>query len=65
LEKLLQERRVELAFENHRWADIKRLNVAKEKVNTAESFVPESAVKELFYIPQREMDINSNFTQNN
>ena len=64
-EKLLHERRVELAFENHRWADLKRFNVSKQKINNAEPFIPESAVKDLFFIPQREMDINSNFTQNN
>jgi hypothetical protein len=64
-EKLLRERRVELAFENHRWADLKRFNVSKQKINNAEPFIPESAVKDLFFIPQREMDINSNFTQNN
>jgi hypothetical protein len=64
-EKLLQERRVELAFENHRWADLKRFGVAKQKVNVAEPFIPQSSVRELFFIPQREMDINKNFTQNN
>jgi hypothetical protein len=64
-EKLLHERRVELAFENHRWADLKRFNVSQQKINNAEPFIPESAVKDLFFIPQREMDINDNFTQNN
>lgn len=64
-EKLLQERRVELAFENHRWADLKRFGVAKQKVNSAEPFIAQTAVRELFFIPQREMDINKNFTQNN
>jgi hypothetical protein len=64
-EKLLQERRVELAFENHRWADLKRFGVAKQKVNLAEPFIPQTSVRELFFIPQREMDINKNFTQNN
>lgn len=64
-EKLLHERQVELAFENHRWADLKRFGVAKQKVNQAEPFIPESSVRELFFIPQREMDINKNFIQNN
>jgi hypothetical protein len=64
-EKLLQERRVELAFENHRWADLKRFGVAKQSINTAEPFIPQSTVRELFFIPQREMDINKNFVQNN
>jgi len=60
-EKLLQERRVELAFENHRWADLKRFN-AIDKVIDAEDFI--TGTREYFYIPQREMDINPNFVQN-
>ena len=63
-EKLLHERQVELAFENHRWADLLRFGVAAQKVNEAESFIPVSAVRLLFLIPQRELDINSNFSQN-
>ena len=63
-EKLLKERQVELAFENHRWADLLRFGVAAEKVNAAESFIPAGNVKQLFFIPQREMDINPNFSQN-
>jgi len=65
LEKLLHERRVELAFENHRWADLRRFGVSKQMINNAEPFISQSAVKDLFFIPQREMDINKNFTQNN
>lgn len=64
-EKLLNERQLELAFENHRWADLLRFGVAAEKVNAAEPFISTSSVKELFFIPQREMDINPNFDQNN
>lgn len=63
-EKLLAERRVELAFENHRWADLKRFGVAAEKINQAEPTISQSSVRSLFYIPQREMDINTNFVQN-
>jgi len=63
-EKLLHERQVELAFENHRWPDIKRFNVAAQKVNEAEPFIPQSAVKNLYFIPQREMDLNPDFVQN-
>lgn len=63
-EKLLHERRVELAFENHRWPDLKRFGVAAQKVNKAESFIPQSSVKNLFFIPQREMDLNPKFDQN-
>lgn len=64
MEKLLHERRVELAFENVRWPDLKRFGVAKQKVHEAKPFIPESAVRDLFLIPQREMDINPNFVQN-
>lgn len=60
-EKLLQERRVELAFENHRWADLLRFGVA-ESIMSAQG-KPVNG-KLLFAIPQREMDLNSNFVQN-
>ena len=60
-EKLLHERRVELAFENHRWADLLRFGVA-ESVMRAQG-KPTSG-KLLFAIPQRELDLNSNFSQN-
>lgn len=60
-DKLLQERRVELAFENHRWPDLKRFG-AVGKVIEAEDFITNT--KEYFFIPQREMDINPNFNQN-
>ncbi len=60
-EKLLQERRVELAFENHRWADLLRFGMA-ESVMAAHG-KPVNG-KLLFAIPQREMDLNANFVQN-
>ncbi|WP_318312767.1 RagB/SusD family nutrient uptake outer membrane protein [Flagellimonas crocea] len=60
-EKLLHERRVELAFENHRWPDLKRFG-AVNKVVEAEDFITNT--REYFFIPQREMDINPNFVQN-
>jgi len=60
-EKLLNERRLELAFENHRWPDLKRFG-AENKIQEAEPFI--TGTRELFFIPQREMDINSNFVQN-
>ncbi|WP_142785362.1 RagB/SusD family nutrient uptake outer membrane protein [Changchengzhania lutea] len=64
MEKLLHERQVELAFENHRWPDLKRFGVAAQKISEAEPFISQSAVRNLFFIPQREMDINPNFVQN-
>lgn len=60
-DKLLHERRVELAFENHRWPDLKRFG-AVDKVMEAETFITNT--KQYFFIPQREMDINPNFNQN-
>ena len=60
-DKLLQERRVELAFENHRWPDLKRFG-AVNKVLEAEDFITDT--REYFFIPQREIDINPNFVQN-
>lgn len=60
-DKLLQERRVELAFENHRWADLLRFGVA-ESVMSAQG-KPTNG-KLLFAIPQRELDLNSAFVQN-
>lgn len=58
-EKLLQERRVELAFENHRWADLRRFGVAQTSLQNTEA-----KFRELFLIPQRELDLNPNFQQN-
>lgn len=62
--KLLLERQLELAFENHRWADLKRFNSEREVFQFAEDVVDPEDVRELFFIPQREMDINPNFVQN-
>ena len=64
-DKLLNERQVELAFENHRWADLKRFGAIVDKLTAAESDVINAGdIRELFLIPQREMDINPNFVQN-
>lgn len=60
-DKLLHERRVELAFENHRWADLLRFGKA-EQIMAAQG-KPVNG-KLLFAIPQREIDLNSSFTQN-
>jgi hypothetical protein len=58
-DKLLQERRVELAFENHRWPDLLRFGKAKEIMA-----LQGKTARLLFLIPQRELDINSTYTQN-
>jgi len=60
-DKLLQERKVELAFENHRWADLLRFGVAESVMAAQDQPV---MGKLLFAIPQRELDLNSNFVQN-
>jgi hypothetical protein len=60
-DKLLHERRVELAFENHRWPDLLRMNKATTVLAAQGKNVNG---KLLFAIPQRELDLNSNFTQN-
>ncbi len=57
-----QERRVEFAFEGHRWYDLIRTN-RQQIVLSAKGL----AIKEfhkLFPIPQREVDLNANLTQN-
>ncbi|CAM4284115.1 RagB/SusD family nutrient uptake outer membrane protein [Gillisia limnaea] len=63
-EKLLKERQLELAFENHRWADLRRFDLEREVFEVAEPLVDPTDVRELFFIPQREIDINPNFVQN-
>ena len=63
-EKLLHERQLELAFENHRWTDLRRFGKEKQVFENAEPIVDPADVRELFFIPQREMDINPNFIQN-
>jgi hypothetical protein len=60
-EKLLQERRVELAFENHRWPDLLRFNVAAAKMSANGRDIKGRL---LYAIPQRELDLNSSWTQN-
>jgi len=65
-DKLLHERRVELAFENHRWYDLLRFGKAVEVMN--DHFVHEGISQVigendlLFPIPQREIDLG--LTQN-
>lgn len=58
-DKLLHERRVELAFENHRWADLLRFGKAAEVLKAQGK-----TARLLYLIPQRELDINASFRQN-
>lgn len=56
-EKLLAERRVEFAFENQRWQDLLRFGMAKS-VMARHLNIPESSVRLLFPIPQKEIDVS-------
>jgi hypothetical protein len=57
-QKLLHERRVELALENHRWVDLLRFGVAKETLEAQGK-----TIRSLYLIPQRELDINRSYQQ--
>jgi hypothetical protein len=57
-----QERRVELAFEGHRWFDLVRTGRYLE-VMTSKGY-PAKAFHRFYPIPQRETDLNSLLTQN-
>lgn len=57
LDKILRERKLELAFEGFHLQDIKRL---QENVGT----FPWNSPKFVFPIPQRELRVNANLTQN-
>ena len=55
-DKLLQERRVELAFENKRWPDLLRHGKAKS-VMASHLSIDEGSVTLLFPIPQSQIDV--------
>ena len=65
-EKIIHERRIELAFEGHRWFDMIRLQGGNYAINFLHSIGKAQATRErlLFPIPQTEMDANSLMTQN-
>ena len=65
-EKIIHERRIELAFEGHRWFDLIRLQNGDYAINFLHSIGKTRVTKErlLFPIPQTEMDANSLMTQN-
>ncbi len=58
IDAIIAERRLELAFEGHRWHDLIRTGRAQSELG----FTDTKAL--LWPIPQRELDINSNLTQN-
>ncbi len=65
-EKIIHERRMELAFEGHRWFDMIRIQNGDYAVNFLHSIGKANATRErlLFPIPQTEMDSNPLMTQN-
>jgi hypothetical protein len=65
-EKIRHERRVELAFEGHRWFDMIRWNGGQYALDFLHSIGKINAARKhlLFPIPQKERDANPNLTQN-
>jgi hypothetical protein len=62
--QLLDERRIEFAFENQRWQDLLRFGVAKSTM-AKQLAVTEGEVRLLFAIPQKEIDVsNGKLVQN-
>jgi len=65
-----KERRLELAFEGHRWYDLKRTGRAIEVINNAVDETGQplgynlTPARLLWPIPQAELDINTSLTQN-
>lgn len=65
-EAVLHERRMELAFEGHRWFDLVRVNNGTYGLEFLHSIGRTNATEKhlLFPIPQAERDVNPNLTQN-
>ncbi|MDN3670666.1 RagB/SusD family nutrient uptake outer membrane protein [Echinicola jeungdonensis] len=64
--KVLHERRIELAFEGQRWFDLIRVNGGQYGLDFLHSIGKSNASEKhlLFPIPQKEIDVNPNLTQN-
>lgn len=65
-EKVLHERRIELAFEGQRWFDLIRIDNGEYAINFLHSIGKTNATNKhlLWPIPQKERDANPNLTQN-
>jgi len=65
-QKVLHERRMELAFEGDRWFDLVRINNGQYGLDFLHSIGKVNATSKhlLFPIPQKEIDANPNLTQN-
>ena len=64
-EAILKERRMEFVAEGQRWFDLVRTQTLETKVPLAKPGVVPGAKNYLFPIPQHEIDLNPNLTQNN
>ena len=64
-EKIIHERRMELAFEGHRWFDMIRINDGQYAIDFLKS-IGQKPTKDrlLLPIPQTEMDANDLMKQN-
>jgi len=64
--KVLNERRIELAFEGQRWFDLIRINNGQYGIDFLKSIGKSNMSSKflLFPVPQRERDANPNLTQN-
>jgi len=61
---ILKERRMEFVAEGHRWFDLVRTKTLETLVPLAKPGVTPAAKNYLFPIPQNEIDLNKNLTQN-
>ncbi|GAA4402767.1 RagB/SusD family nutrient uptake outer membrane protein [Nibrella viscosa] len=61
---VLLERRLELAFEGHRWYDLARTGRLIEAIKAQNPTIVVPANHSLFPIPQSEIDVNPQLTQN-
>lgn len=65
-QRIIKERRVELAFEGHRWFDMIRIDNGQYALDFFHSIGKVNAVRKhlLFPIPQKDIDTNPNLKQN-
>lgn len=66
-DEVIHERRVELAFEGKRWFDLTTLGIADNVINNINEGLDRSFIsntQELFPIPQIEINVNPNLSQN-
>ena len=65
-EKILHERRMELAFEGQRWFDLIRVNGGQYGIDFLQSIGKSNITSKylLYPVPQKERDSNPNLSQN-